>query len=232
MEFTFERYGALLDSLTAADRSFTGYERSLLDGEVILRHDVDWSPEKARRMAEIEAERDVTATYFVLVTSPFYNVHFGEIRDCLAEIESLGHTVALHFSTHQYWDGEPADVELRRRIREEQSVLDTVTESMGSAISFHIPPSWTLDRSFEGVTSAYEPRFFSEIEYLGDSGQRWRTEHPFADGIPSQAQILTHPGLWGETDASFETRLRQQEGQRFDATREFLASEFLEEGSA
>ncbi|WP_143423325.1 polysaccharide deacetylase family protein [Halegenticoccus soli] len=232
MEFTFERYGALLDELTSAGYAFTGYERSLADGEAILRHDVDWSPEKACRMAEIEADRGVTATYFVLVTSPFYNVHFGEIRDCLHRIESLGHTVALHFSTHQYWDAEPPGEELRRRVDEEQSVLGTVTREMGDAVAFHIPPSWTLDRSFDGITSAYEPRFFSEIAYRADSGQRWRDEHPFDGGIPDRLQLLTHPGLWGETDASFEARLREQEGQRFDATREFLASEFLGEGSA
>ncbi|WP_224338528.1 hypothetical protein [Haloprofundus halobius] len=230
MEFTFDEYGRLLDSLIEDGYTFTDYERMPSRGQVILRHDVDWSPEKALRMARMEADRDIRATYFFLVTTPFYNVHARDIRESIAEIEALGHDIGLHFSTHEYWREEPLESDLIRRIDGERQALDPVVGDLAETIAFHIPPEWTLDRSFNGFVNSYEPRFFSAVTYLGDSGQRWRSGHPFEEEIPERMQLLTHPGLWGDADATFEERLEQQQERRFDAVQGFLASEFLSEG--
>ena len=37
----------------------------------ILRHDIDYSPESALTMAEMEAEMGLRASYFILFSSPF-----------------------------------------------------------------------------------------------------------------------------------------------------------------
>ena len=228
VEFTFEWYGDFLDRLLAHGCTFRSYRDEVRPGDVILRHDVDWSPRRALQVARMEAERGVEATYFFLVTSPFYNVLHKPNREILARLESMGHDVALHFSTHQYWSEEPPEGDLVDRVRAEQRVLLTVTHDPVNTVSFHRPPEWAVRRSFGGFESTYEERFFTDIAYRGDSNQRWREEPPLADGVPDRMQVLTHPGLWGEEDAGFEERLTALEDETLGRTRRFMDEQFVE----
>lgn len=228
VEFTFEWYEHLLDVLRARGRRFRGYRTELDSGDVVLRHDVDWSPRSALRTARIESERDISATYFFLTTSPFYNLMHKPNRLIVEEIEALGHDVELHFSTHQYWDEEPSDEDLVERVNSERRVLEELTGDSVDVVSFHRPPEWAFRREYEGFVSTYEERFFTDIAYRGDSNQRWRDESPLDDELPERMQILTHPGLWGDDDGDFAERLKRHEAQTFDRTRQFMEDQFLE----
>ncbi|WP_336036865.1 hypothetical protein [Halobacterium yunchengense] len=228
VEFTFDWYGSFLDDLRDAGYRFRTYDQPVEDGDVLLRHDVDWSPRNALEMARMEADRGVTATYFFLVTSPLYNPHHRPVRLLVRELEELGHDVGLHFSTHQHFAGEPTDDELVDRVRDEQTALAQVCEDPANAVSFHRPPEWVFRESYEGFTSTYERRFFEEIDYHGDSNQRWRGDHPLAGGRAAKMQVLVHPGLWGDEDASFVERLREHTNSRLDRTARFLDEQFVE----
>jgi len=177
---------------------------------VFLRHDVDWSPRKAVTIAELENELGVSSTFFFLVSSPFYNVMNREGREATKRIQDLGHEIGLHFSTHQYWDVEPETERLNSAIHDEIAVLSTLTTDPVTSVSFHNPPEWVFRRSFEGLVSTYERRFFDAVAYRADSNQRWRDEPPFDDGIPKTVQVLTHPVLWGERDGWTTDRLREE----------------------
>lgn len=208
--FTFDWYRNLLDRLQAEGYSFEGYDADPSEGSVFLRHDVDWSPRKARKMAEIEAELGVKATYFFLVSTPFYNVMHEDVMDAVVTIEEHGHNVGLHFSTHNYFDEEPRENVLAEKVEAEFDVLDNCRRSRDQFLSFHNPPDWVLDRTFGPFTSAYEPIYFSQISYQADSSQRWKEENFFQNGLPESMQLLTHPVLWGERDAWSVDRLREE----------------------
>lgn len=226
-EFSYDAYGAFLDEFRSAGYEFGWFDGPPPDGTVVLRHDVDWSPERARRMAELEADRGVTATYFVLVTSPFYNVLTRETRDALATIESLGHRIGVHFSTHQYWREDPGADAVTERVREEQAVLDTVVDDVADAVSFHIPPDWVLGVDYHGFTNAYAPTYFEEMAYTADSNQRWREDPPFDGAIPDRVQVLVHPGVWADDDQGFEERLAAERENRFEAVRTYLDDQYV-----
>jgi hypothetical protein len=228
VEFTYDWYERFLRYLLEAGYEPTGYEGSVADGEVIVRHDVDFAPRKALSMGRIEAELGIESTYFVLLTSPLYNVFYEPVRRVLEELRSLGHTIGLHFSTHQYWEGEAPTENVSNRVAAEREALAAAAGEVSDAVSFHRPDEWLFRRSFDGFTSAYEERFFTEIAYRGDSNQRWRREHPLAGELPEKLQVLTHPGLWGETDADFETRLLEETDRELDRTRRFMREQFVE----
>lgn len=227
--FTYETYEALLDELRARGYEFTSYGGTVEDGEVLLRHDVDWSPRRASKMARLEADHGVSATYFFLLSSPFYNPLYEETREAIERITSLGHDVELHFSTHQYWSSEPAEEDLVAAVDREREILSSIVDEPIDTVSFHIPPDWVLKRSYDGFLSTYEKRFFDSIGYSADSNQRWRRSPPFAEGIPDRLQILVHPGLWAETDQTFAERLYRERDDQFGAISDFLTYQFIDD---
>lgn len=226
IEFTFEWYGDLIKRIRREGYAFRGFDRD--DGGapmVILRHDVDWSPRKAVRMAEIEARNGAMATYFFLVSSPFYNVMNEAVRERIRRIRGLGHEIGLHFSTHQHFDTDPSNPDdgsepsmdtLSKYVTGEMEVLATAGQGPIEVVSFHNPPRWLFRRSFKGFTSTYEERFFEDIAYRADSNQRWRDDPPFAGGFPERCQLLTHPVLWGDRDGWATDRLREERDYMFD----------------
>jgi hypothetical protein len=205
--FTHSWYRSFLERIRDAGYEFRLFSDGVGSGDVLLRHDVDLSLEDAVRMARLEADEGVQATYCVLLTSALYNPLEGAQRERVREIASLGHEVVLHFSTHEYWAEEPSAGELLRRIDGEWTVLDTLVPDPPDTVAFHDPPSWVLGRSFDGVRNTYAPAYFTEIDYVADSGQRWREQPPSVEDLGESAQVLVHPGLWGETDEPFETRV-------------------------
>ena len=209
VEFTHRWYRTLLQRLQNDGYDFRGFSDALGAGDIVLRHDVDLSVDAAVRMARLEADLGIQSTYCVLLSSPLYNPLEGEYRETLREIDALGHEVALHFSSHEHWseDEEPTGDEIERRVREERSVLETIVPAT-ETVSFHRPPSWVLDREFDGFENTYAPAYFSEIGYIADSSQRWRDDPPAVDDLPGRFQLLTHPGLWGEEDMGFEKRVQ------------------------
>jgi len=64
---------------------------------LFLRHDVKISPGRALRMAEIEYEYGLPASYMVRADSPLYSLDERQVRIQLLEMIQMGHEVGLHF---------------------------------------------------------------------------------------------------------------------------------------
>lgn len=228
VEFTYEWYRSFLDELGSRFDTVRRFSNVSTENEVILRHDVDLSTEAALKMATLEDEFDVTSTYCFLLSSPLYNAFDRAHRERIREIEAMGHEIALHFSTHAYWpvDDLPDMETISERVTDELTVLDTITMEPPTTVSFHIPPSEVLNYAFDGFQSTYAPAVFGDIEYVADSGQRWRDEPPVLEDV-SSVQVLTHPGLWGETEASFEASIRGAIREACNHTRQESTREFI-----
>jgi len=228
-ELSSLRYG--LDNYESLLRSFrsAGYTFSLFDpdeppaaGEILLRHDVDLSIDRALAMAERERELGVRSTYCVLLSAPVYDLTRPQNVRALRRIAKLGHDIALHFDSHTYWaaDDDPDPESVAAKVTDELAVLGRLVGAEPSTASFHIPPSWVLDRAFESFTNTYAPPFFSAIDYCSDSDQKWATAEPFPDGLPEAFQLLVHPGLWHDSHrpmADIVDERRQQAAQRVDS---------------
>jgi len=226
LTFTYDWYERMLDRLADSGLETRQFDDSVTGGSLLLRHDVDWSPRKAVRLARLERRAGFTATFFFMASSPFYNARDRYCREAIEQIRDLGHEIGLHFSTHQYWDERPPADALESRVAEERRALEDVASANVSVVSFHNPPDWVLRESFSEFTSTYEPRFFDRIEYRADSNQRWRDEHPFETGVPDLLQVLTHPVLWGDFDGSGVDRIREERDFVFERLRSFIAETY------
>lgn len=210
VEFTHEWYQSLLDQLLDEGYRFRPFGRQPAPGNIFLRHDVDLSIDDAFAMARQEAMMEIQSTYCIWLSSPLYNALERGQRETIRKIGNLGHDIGLHFDTHTYWDdGEPSNSEIEDRVEQERSVLADLVPDLSNTVSFHRPPSWVLGQEFDGFQNTYADRYFTDIEYLADSNQRWRDEPLGIDGQTQSLQILTHPGLWGEQDGDFEHRVER-----------------------
>ena len=74
--FSFDHYFEVLDY---AKKSFhigpikDFYKLQKKNKFLVVRHDVDFSLDKALEMAELEAKQNISATYFILLHSQYYN---------------------------------------------------------------------------------------------------------------------------------------------------------------
>src|SRR5205814_7687515 len=89
--FDLDHYVELLDAARGGGYRFAFFDREPQAGDLLLRHDVDMSLESAVTMAELEAERDVAATYFLMTRSDFYNLDAPSGVAALARLRELGH---------------------------------------------------------------------------------------------------------------------------------------------
>lgn len=201
-EFTEEGYAELLD-LACSRYRFASFNSLGEHAHVLWRHDLDFSVHRAAKIAEIEAEKGVIATYFVMLRSDFYALHDADVRERLQRIKSFGHRFGLHFQAEPR---ERLDIKrdlLEARIRRDAEFLQDLIGVELDAVSFHNPDTNGLidvdNNNFGNLVNTYGSNFRKHYGYCSDSNGYWR-HRALADvlkeGKHTRLQVLTHPGWW------------------------------------
>ena len=125
VEFTYSAYKNLKHLLQTGGYRVCSYHNWQDTARcVILRHDIDSSLGQAMALARVERELGVSSTYFVLLTSDFYNPASKGSVEKLRSIQSMGHEVGLHFDEKAYLEGTPE--ETVSRILHERDILASI----------------------------------------------------------------------------------------------------------
>jgi hypothetical protein len=175
MSWDLDAYGVLLDA--AGGYRFVHFDHEPREDEIFLRHDVDLSLAAAVQMAELEAARGVSATYFLMTRSVFYNLASAEGERAIERLRELGHRIGLH-AVHPHVDFD---------------------ERFDPVLAWHNPDPEFMNAPVEGLVSVMSPPWFDRAHYRSDSNQHWRSGDP----TPALAarefdwlQLLTHPEIW------------------------------------
>ena len=219
-DFTESHYRELI-RLAKKNYEFVDYNSRRIDNKHILwRHDLDTSIHRALKIAQIEKEEGVLSTFFVMVSSPFYNIAEKEVLDKFSQILSMGHKAGLHFD-QKFFDFKNQE-DFEKKIEVKKVFLEDIFQKPLEAISFHNPDfNGLIDiskDSYSGMVNAYGPKIYNEYKYVSDSNGHWRFDRLFdvlADAKYQKLQILTHPEWWVETPMSPRIRiLRAVDGRR------------------
>ncbi len=195
MSWDLDAYGALLDA--ASGYRFVHFDHEPQDGEIFLRHDVDLSLAAAVQVAELEAARGVSATYFLMTRSVFYNLASAEGERALERLRELGHRVGLH-AVYPHVD---------------------IDERFDPVLAWHNPDPEFMNAPVEGLVNVMSPPWFDREHYRSDSNQNWRSGDPTAALAAHEfewLQLLTHPEIW----AFGGTRMRETMESMLDAERD------------
>lgn len=210
MEFTYEAYRGLLRKLKEYDYAISDYYNyENYDKAAILRHDVDFSVSKAIDFAKIENEEDVRGTYFVLLSTDFYNVNSKETLKGLRELQRLGGKIGLHYDETKY-DIRNTE-QFVESVLKEKKMLEYALETEISVVSMHRPSKWILEQRIDipGMKNSYDPLFFEEFKYISDSRRCWRedVETIVASNLYNRLQILTHAFWYDEQEKTAKQAL-------------------------
>jgi hypothetical protein len=199
--FTLEHYREILRAAREGGYRFAAFAEAPVDGDLLLRHDVDLSLEAALAMAELEAEEDATTTYLLMTRSVFYNLASREGEAALRRLRALGHAVGLH-AVHPHVD------------------LD---DRFDAVVAWHNPEREYMTARIDGAANPMEPRFFDPATYRSDSNHRWRSGCPHEElraGAFPWLQVLVHPEIWvypGSTmGATMDAMLDAQRAHRLE----------------
>jgi hypothetical protein len=91
--FTYAEYERFLDRL-AGHAVVPLRELARGAGDLALRHDVDARLDSALRLARLEHDRGLRATYFVLHTAPYWND--ADLVPQVRRLQQLGHEIGFH----------------------------------------------------------------------------------------------------------------------------------------
>ena len=208
-DFSLEHYRELLEAANQGDYRFSWFDHEPQPGDLLLRHDVDLSLDAALRLAELEADAEAPATYFLMTQSVFYNLASPEGVRAVNRLRELGHGVGLH----AVWPGAESD------------------DRFDPVLAWHNPEPDYMSQPVDGFVNVMQPPFFDPDHYRSDSNQHWRHGCPHAGlarGDFEWLQLLTHPEIWVYPGSSMGETMNAMLDAERDRRRELLAEDRID----
>jgi hypothetical protein len=177
----------------------------------VLRHDIEFSIDRALILARLEKELEVTSTYTVQLRNNTYNALSQKNIETVQEIKKLGHNIGLH-------QNPPALISDKELIKYIQKDIETLEHYYGFEVdrfAFHRcgsnPKLLEKYVKVPNKINCYDEKFFHyfkgdkpkdfRVHYLADSNHLWKYGHPlYVDYTiyPFRMQLLTHPYSWSD----------------------------------
>lgn len=188
-------YKDLLKSFLQNEYEFIFFdELSKKNGQVILRHDIDFDVNAALETAKIEHELGISAIYFFMMRSKSYNLFNNENFEQVLQIKELGHKISIHFDPTIY-QNYVEGFELEKKI------FQLLFNQQIDIISLHRPNKFfqTFDSPISGCDHTYMTKYFKKIGYISDSTGIFRFGHPLQSNEflrKESIHLLIHPIWW------------------------------------
>lgn len=229
--FTLEHYRATLESWVGNGVLFCRFTRhSDKERVVILRHDVDFDLDAVVPLASLEYELSVTSTYFLRLTSDYYNLCSPSATRVVNYLLEHDFEIGLHFDAALY-SGRTVE-EIERAMENEARLLSAMVGINIEVVSFHRPGSEVLGWKPGMLVNAYAPEFlFGTTKYISDSAKHWREGCMcMFRGVAEwdkirTLQVLVHPEWWTLNECSVSDRVTNFLRNRVALLKQGLSSE-------
>ncbi len=225
--FSYEDYRKII-SIIKETGLYATYEEALTrDKFIIMRHDVEFSVDRAYKLSKVEESMDFRSSFFFQWTNNSYNILSRKNRDILTDMHERGQHIGLHFALNGMTDMKL----IRERIRQEMDMLSNMLGFEINTFSIHRPSPDVLAENIKlpGIINAYQDEFFTfnpeansqsqlEVKYMSDANHIWRYGYPDEDNIKgnNKVQILTHPFAWTKKGYDNENNFRTLINEKYD----------------
>ena len=238
MDFTLTTYKELLQELLANNYSFQTLENFIQHRNkekiVILRHDVDRLPENALKMARMENDEGVKASYYFRVVKESFD------EDIIRQIAEMGHEIGYHYEDLSLCVGnyELSIINFESNLEKFRKIYPVKTICMhGSPFSKWDNRDLWKKYNYRDYGIIAEPYFdvdFDEVFYITDTGRSWNnstasvrdkvnskfdikikdtnhlTEKIQNNELPDKIMINVHPQRWTDNPVEWTRELVKQ----------------------
>lgn len=207
--FSYKNYTEIIRLIEKHNRiiDFTEVLEKKPNMFTIIRHDVEFSVERAYKMAQLEELLGIKTSYLFQIRNNAYNLLSSENINLVRKIAKMGHRIGLHVHLGSLENVNKVSDYILKDIK----VMEYILEIPIDRFSFHRPPSQLLklNLNIEGKVNCYASHFFEyreqnenpnniAIKYISDSMHRWNYDLPNEDTFKnfSKIQLLVHPYSW------------------------------------
>lgn len=205
--FSYEDYRTIINIIKSTGLQANYREAVKRDKFIIMRHDVEYSVERAYNLSKVEDSMDFSSTYFFQWTNNAYNILSRKNMDMVKDMHERGHVIGLHYALNGMTDME----QVKKQIKKEVEILSGMFGFQVDTFSVHRPSKDILRENikFPEILNAYQDDFFTfaenvteetpvAVKYLSDANHIWRYGYPDEKNILShdKVQILVHPFAW------------------------------------
>lgn len=193
MDFTIEKYRELVLALKGAGYELMRYDEycggKRAERMVVMRHDVDRSVERARRLAEVEKEMGVRTSYYFREKFVLNN------GDDIKYIAGLGHEVGYHYEdlVAEKGDVDKAYARCMRNIGVLGKLVDVKTITMHGSPMSDIDAKRIWEKyDYRDMGVIGEPQIdvdWGEVFYLTDTGRSW-------NGVSRRDKVAEFESVW------------------------------------
>ena len=173
----------------------------------VIRHDIEFSVDRAAKLAEIENQLEISTTYTVQLRNNTYNALSEKNIELIHYIKSLGHCIALHQNPPYM-----PEKDLKKYVLKDIETLEHYYGFEVDRYAFHRPKQEQLAMNLDipGKINCYDKLYFHYFEgekpnvlnvtYLADSNHEWKYGHPITldFNTVSKFQLNTHPYSWSD----------------------------------
>jgi len=191
----------------------------------VLRHDIEFSIDRAYELAKIEKDLGVVSTYTVQVRNNTYNALSEKNIDLIRKIKDLGHHIGLHQNPPLM-----KIEDLGSYIMNDIKILEHFYGFEIDRFAFHRPKKEYLSSyvMLETKINCYDKKFFHYFDekpdkinvlYLADSNHEWKYGYPLDYDFSkiNKLQLLTHPYSWtnigGDNYGNFLSLIRERNNE-------------------
>jgi hypothetical protein len=191
--------------------SFNDVIDNNLEKYCVIRHDVEYSIDRALQLAQLENELNIKSTYCIQLRNNIYNAISDKNIELVKQIKALGHEIALH-------QDPPAgfgDYRLKEYLLQDIKVLSMYYNLPIKIFSYHRPKQEYLQKYFvvEDKINTNGNKFFHYfkgdgivkpeelgVTYLADSNHQWKWGDPKEVDFSkiNKLQMNMHPYSWSK----------------------------------
>jgi hypothetical protein len=188
IDFTFTKYRELCETIVESEYTtltFTQYFslKNIPEKFIILRHDVERQIEHALRMAKIENDLGIIATYYFRMKEDVF------IPKIIKEITEMGHEIGYHYEVLDKAKGDflRAIEIFEEELKKFRAIGEVKTICMhGNPLSNWVNKDLWTEYNFENFGIIGEPYLsmdYIKILYLTDTGRRWNSKFSVKDVV-------------------------------------------------
>ena len=155
--FSYDDYKEMIRIIQSTGRYCCYADALGRDKFVIMRHDVEYSVERAYQMARVEQSMDFASTFFFQWTNNTYNILSRRNMDMIKDMHERGQHIGLHFALNGMTDMQ----QIRKRIKMEMEILSEMFGFEITEFSIHRPSKDVLRENIkmDGILNAYQDDF-------------------------------------------------------------------------